>query len=98
MKKESEDAFWPDKALTNGELAERIGVSPHWVTRNVPERLFIGNKIHLHEYYRWRMNEQERLAEQAGRSQPLPTQPEVGAREHGLDSRWKHIEDRLHGA
>jgi len=65
----------PEPALTRGELAEAIGVNPNWISRNVPAYLFIGNRVHWHEYCRWRMKEQERLAKNAGHSQPLAPKP-----------------------
>jgi hypothetical protein len=48
-----------DHAMTRGELAARIGVSPNWVSRNVPARLFVGGRIHWHEYCAWREGQQQ---------------------------------------
>lgn len=109
MKNKNEDAFWqkvelylafafprePEPALTRSELAEQICVDPNWITRNVPRYLFIGNRIHWHEYCRWRMKEQERLANEADGSRhiaPGPVEQEIEA-----DARWKRLEDIFHG-
>jgi hypothetical protein len=73
MKEENEDPFWqkvvfppePDAALTRSELAARISAPLSYVQRNVPAGLFIGGRIHWHEYCMWRMKEQERRANEA---------------------------------
>ncbi len=85
----------PDQALTRGELAERIGVNPNWVTRNVPAYLFIDNRVHWHRYCRWRMKEQERLANEADGSPAIA--PEAVAPQTEADRRSKKIEDTFYG-
>jgi len=80
MKKDNEDAFFafprePEPALTRGELADAINVNPNWISRNIPAYLFIGNRVHWHEYCRWRLKEQERRAKDAGHSQPVAPKP-----------------------
>jgi hypothetical protein len=97
MKNKNKDALWKKErgmALNIGELAEVSGYSRGEISRQI-SHLLIGGKLLWDEYVRWRTNEQERLAKDAGHSQPVA--PEAVAPQTEADRRWKEIEDRFYG-
>jgi hypothetical protein len=81
-------------ALNIGELAERTGYSRALISRQI-SHLLIDGRILWSEYIRWRTNEQERLAEDAGHPEPVARET-VGPQTEA-NRRWKEIEDRLMG-
>jgi hypothetical protein len=97
MKNKNKDAFWKKErgmALNIGELAEVSGYSRGEISRQI-SHLLIGGKLLWDEYIRWRTNEQERLAKDAGHSQPVAREPVE--QETEADRRLKKIEDSFHG-
>src|SRR5258708_2121582 len=93
----NKDAFWKKErgmALNIGELAKVSGYPRGEISRQI-SHLLIGGKLLWDEYIRWRTNEQERLAKDAGHSQPVAREPV--AQETEADPRWKEIEDRFYG-
>jgi hypothetical protein len=80
LKNKNKDVFWKKErgmALNIGELAEVSGHSRGEISRQI-SHLLIGEKLLWDEYVRWRANEQERLAKDAGHPRPDAPETEAG--------------------